>query len=157
MKTWMLLGLLTAACAGCDDADDGDSGAAGEVEEGRLNGEPCTEAAQCRGGRCRVAAQCEVPGVGTGACCANGVATGACIDGICTNGSDLGGPCSDEFGVCAELAAAFGEPCAAASDCASNLCLSTGGVSICTQRCDPECPAGFECTLAQDGSVCIPQ
>ena len=47
----------------------------------------------------------------------------------------------------ASLLGSFGEPCRTGAECASTYCIEapTGG-KICTERCNSDCPEGFECT-----------
>lgn len=44
----------------------------------------------------------------------------------------------------------LGEWCGGDADCASGLCLRTGGVAYCTQACGSGCPSGYDCV----GSIC---
>ncbi len=53
----------------------------------------------------------------------------------------------------------LGSDCTTAADCASGLCLSVSGASVCTQTCTPSdsnsCPLGFECETAFGSSRCV--
>ena len=125
-----------------------------------------------------------VAGKPTGAACPGGPSE--CGSGLCVDSMDGSGPICTE--TCSSLSicppnmtcqpvpdgrggavpvcingsgAGFGEGCAAARDCATNLCVAIGAGGLCTSLCQQvPCPSGWSCVVAEDQSgafrVCAP-
>lgn len=64
----------------------------------------------------------------------------------------LGGCATDNSGASDQP---LGGPCAASGDCASGLCIRTGGDPYCTEPCpNGLCPDGYLCIQSPEGPVC---
>jgi hypothetical protein len=100
--------------------------------------------------------------------CANGACGTPCIPGG-ASGCGAGLTCQEGATVgCGFCGAAtnsmmgdrdFGEPCNTSDECRANLCtMVEGGSSICSEYCDDDgiCPGGFQCVVAGEASVCVP-
>lgn len=77
--------------------------------------------------------------------------TGMCLAGeVCLAGAGTCGGCVPRELV-GGIRAGLGEPCGAAADCGSGLCVDDDGVRYCTRACDEDtaCPGGFHCRAGQ--------
>lgn len=111
------------------------------------DGAPCAAASDC------ASLRCVDPGDGRRRC------LDACIGD--TGGCPAGQACAALPGACGScvdpallpLARGLGEPCAAASDCASGLCETGDPPPYCTRACasDGDCGAAFHCV----GAACV--
>lgn len=143
----MFLGSLLPMAGGCDDG--GSDGGGAEV------GSACVAPADCASQRCGASGpQCEVPGVGSGPCCDVQGLPGACIAGDCTNGLASVEGCPGAELTCQPAALETGANCQANADCASSLCIQTGGERYCSESCTASCPTGLVCVAGGDGSRC---
>ena len=86
------------------------------------------------------------------------VDSGAGID-VCDLRGDIPGfELKREPDVCTASNAGFGCACSDNADCASGLCVSHLGESICTSYCESECPDGWSCEQKSNRnpvSVCV--
>lgn len=125
----------------------------------------CPERLSCQAGACAAGPRplgdpCERHGDCSSAVCSGGVCARQCAGpDDCASGQS----CDSEVGeepVCSSGLGRFDEPCAAADDCDSRLCLSVDGASSCTRECglaSPECPDGWRCDEAGGRLVCRPR
>lgn len=91
--------------------------------------------------------------------------SGAC-DGQCLKACDDKSDCSSgdrcemvESGAnaCLTSRALFGDPCSAADDCASGICLTRENAAVCSAECaNDQCPPNWECSSVEDKSTCVP-
>jgi hypothetical protein len=89
-----------------------------------------------------------------------------CAAGHCASGGYCTEQCSTECGPgflcmdseCVAAGGVFGDECAEASDCLSELCLDGARpVPICTRACLATCPNGFVCGDVEGRQVCRPE
>ncbi|MCA9608931.1 MAG: matrixin family metalloprotease [Myxococcales bacterium] len=159
----------------------------GECASGTCFGGTCTQTCDWPDGGCPSGFYCDglaTGACGAGVCLAGSPGAGAvgdpcndntdcsnfyCFLGLCSE------PCNPETvgacpggGVCqvgalacrgaCGAAGSLGDPCDANSECASEMCATTGEDRFCTQLCDASspCPEGYGCTSAGAVNVCVP-
>ncbi|MCA9615572.1 MAG: matrixin family metalloprotease [Myxococcales bacterium] len=142
-------GFNTASCPSgfyCDGLATGACGAgvclAGSPGAGAV-GDPCNDNTDCSNFYCFLGL-CSEP--------CNPETVGACPGGgVCQVGALA---CRGACGAAGSL----GDPCDANSECASEMCATTGEDRFCTQLCDASspCPEGYGCTSAGAVNVCVP-
>lgn len=142
--------LLALALAACAPTTDPEAAASGPADGGGAGG----------GGGCPDLSE-------AGDCRADTKEGGCAADEVCSVAPD---PCGEGEACCTAAYAcrrrSTGRPggfsCSTADDCASGVCLSTGGVGVCLRACRPDggaatgCPGDARCSLVPlDGRVTV--